>query len=72
MNRRRGTSGISVVLIIWFIIGAIAAGQRDYFSSKPANCAKTGTIIVTVLAGPLNYAGVNPKVKDCQLPQPSK
>jgi hypothetical protein len=26
---------------------------------------------VTVAAGPLNYAGVNPKVK-CQLPQPSR
>lgn len=72
MNRRRGTSGISVVLIIWFIIGAIAAGQRHYFSSQPDNCAKTGTIIVTILAGPLNYVGVNPKVKDCQVPQPSK
>jgi hypothetical protein len=33
--------------------------------------AKLGTIAVTIVAGPLNYAGVNPKIK-CQLPQPSK
>jgi hypothetical protein len=26
--------------------------------------------VVTILAGPLNYFGVNPKV-DCKLPQPS-
>jgi hypothetical protein len=25
-----------------------------------------------VLAGPLNYVGVNPKVHDCKVPQPSK
>jgi hypothetical protein len=33
-----------------------------------------GTVAVTVIAGPLNYGGVNPKVKDCHppnLPQPS-
>jgi len=57
---------------MWLIIGAIAAGQRDYYSSAPENCAKAGTIAVTIIAGPLNYvSGVNPKV-DCTLPQPSK
>ena len=30
-----------------------------------------GTIGVTVIAGPLNYVGVNTKVTDCQVPQPS-
>jgi hypothetical protein len=61
----------SVILVIWLIIGAIAGGQRNYYSGGSANCAKAGTIAVTILAGPLNYFGVNPKVK-CQLPQPSK
>ena len=32
---------------------------------------KATTIIVTILAGPLNYVGVNPKV-DCKVPEPSK
>jgi hypothetical protein len=61
----------SVVLLIWLIIGAIAAGQRGYYGSSPENCARAGTIAVTIAAGPLNYVGVNPKVS-CHLPQPSK
>jgi hypothetical protein len=61
----------TVLLVIWLIIGAIAGGQRHYYSSSNANCAKAGTIAVTILAGPLNYFGVNPKIK-CDLPQPSQ
>jgi hypothetical protein len=45
--------------------------QRNYFSSGDANCAKLGTIAVTIVAGPLNYAGINPKIK-CDVPEPSK
>jgi len=61
----------SVIVIVWLIIGAIAAGQRHYYSSSDPDCARAGTIIVTVLAGPLNYTGVNPKIS-CKTPQPSK
>src|ERR1700731_965061 len=60
----------SVLLLIWLVIGAIAGGQRHYYSGSDPNCAQTGTIIVTVLAGPLNYSGVNPKIS-CKAPQPS-
>lgn len=60
----------AILLVIWLIIGAIAGAQRHYYSGS-ASCAKAGTILVTVLAGPLNYVGVNPKVK-CHVPQPSK
>ena len=52
----------TVLLIVWLVIGAIAGGQRHYYSNSNAGCAKASTIIVTVLAGPLNYAGLNPKV----------
>ncbi len=62
---------ISVLIVIWLVIGAIAAGQRHYYSSAPTNCAKAGTITETILAGPLNYVGVNPKITSCKLPQPS-
>ncbi|MHB1536307.1 MAG: hypothetical protein ACYC1D_17200 [Acidimicrobiales bacterium] len=62
---------LPVLLVIWFIIGAIAAAQRHYFDGRP-NCATAGTIAVTILAGPLNYVGVNPTVSSCTLPQPSK
>ena len=62
----------STVVLLWLLIGVLAAYQRDYFSSADTNCAKTGTVVVTVIAGPLNYVGVNPKVKHCNVPQPSK
>ena len=52
----------TLLLLVWLVIGAIAAGQRHYYDSSTTNCAKASTIIVTILAGPLNYAGVNPKV----------
>ena len=51
----------SIILVIWLVIGAIAAGQRNYYNSLPS-CGGAGTILVTILAGPLNYAGVNPKL----------
>jgi hypothetical protein len=62
---------LSALIVVWLIIGAIAAGQRGYYSSSSTNCARAGTITVTILAGPLNYVGVNPKTK-CLIPQPSK
>jgi hypothetical protein len=60
----------TALVIVWLVIGAIAGAQRHYYGSG-TSCAKTGTIAVTVLAGPLNYVGVNPKVA-CKTPHPSK
>jgi hypothetical protein len=59
---------LGIVLVVWVIIGGIAGAQRHYYNGDPG-CARVGTIIVTVLAGPLNYLGANPKV-GC--PHPSK
>lgn len=67
----RGTSIFGVLVVIWLIIGAVAAGQRGYYNNDDTNCAEAGTILVTIVAGPLNYIGANPKI-DCELPQPSK
>jgi hypothetical protein len=61
----------SALLVIWLIIGAIAGYQRHYYSGESANCAKAGTIAVTILAGPLNYFGMNPKIS-CTAPKPSQ
>jgi hypothetical protein len=61
----------SVLVVVWLLIGVLAAGQRHYFSGSNTNCAKAGTIVATIAAGPLNYFGANPKVT-CKLPQPSK
>lgn len=62
----------SLLILAWLIIGVIAAGQRDYFDSGPINCAGFGTVALTVVAGPLNYLGLNPKITDCNVPQPSQ
>ncbi len=62
---------VSVVLVLWLIVGAAAAGQRHYFNNADPNCSRVGNIAITILAGPLNYLGVNPKV-DCHVPHPSK
>jgi hypothetical protein len=60
-----------ILVVVWLAIGALAAGQRHYFSSSSSSCTKTSTTAVTIVAGPLNYVGVNPKVS-CKTPQPSK
>lgn len=61
----------AIVIVVWLLIGVIAAAQRGYFNTADTNCAKATTTIVTVVAGPLNYVGVNPKIK-CTPPQPSR
>jgi hypothetical protein len=61
----------AVILVIWLVIGVIAANQRGYLSGSDTNCAKTGNTVVTIIAGPLNYVGINPKVT-CDAPSPSQ
>jgi hypothetical protein len=51
-----------IVLVVWLAIGALAAGQRSYYSSTSANCSGVGTILVTILFGPVNYFGADPKL----------
>ena len=65
---------IALVVVIWLAIGVLAAYQRDYFTdNRDVNCKSAGDTVLTVLAGPLNYFGANPKV-DCKVnvPQPSE
>ena len=63
---KRGT----VILFIWLIVGALAAGQRGYFSLNNVGCSQGATMAVTILAGPLNYLGFNPMIS-CTAPKPS-
>ena len=64
--------GLSVLVVVWLLIGLFAAFQRGYFGDgRSVNCKKGSDTVLTVVAGPLNYVGVNPKVK-CRVPQPSK
>ncbi|MFL6099801.1 MAG: hypothetical protein ACJ71T_07590 [Actinomycetales bacterium] len=62
---------IGAIVVIWLVVGVIAAGQRGYYKGSNDSCAHAGTVAVTIVAGPLNYVGANPKVH-CKVPQPSK
>ena len=68
----RGVSIGGIIVILWLVLGAVAAYERGYFKDTgDASCAEAGTVLVTVAAGPLNWMGVNPKIK-CDIPEPSK
>jgi hypothetical protein len=72
MGMQRGGGLITLVVIVWLIIGAVAAGQRGYYGDdREVNCKSAGDTVLTILAGPLNYLGVNPKIT-CDLPEPSE
>jgi len=65
---------IALVVVIWLAIGVLAAYQRDYFTdNRDVSCKSAGDTALTIVAGPLNYFGANPKV-DCKVnvPQPSE
>ncbi len=64
---------IAAVVVVWLLIGVVAQLQRVSEALSANTWPHVGTVAVTVAAGPLNYAGVNPKV-DCKVtvPQPSK
>lgn len=63
---------VGFIVLVWLVIGVVAAYQRGYFANGENNCATAGTIALTVVTGPLNYAGMNPKVTDCEIPEPSR
>jgi nitric oxide reductase large subunit len=62
---------VGILVIVWLVIGVAAAVQRGYFAGQPASCASVGTVALTIVAGPLNYMGLNPKIA-CDIPQPSQ
>ena len=67
---------IGILLVVWLVIGAFAAFQRGYFEDAETNCSEASDIALNIVAGPLNYAGLNPKVTctdvDVHTPEPSK
>ncbi len=72
---RRGGGLIAFLLVVWLLIGVLAAYQRGYFGDdREVSCKSAGDTGLTILAGPLNYLGVNPKVdcKDVDAPEPSE
>lgn len=67
---------IGILLVIWLVIGAFAAFQRGYFDDAKTNCSESSDIALNIVAGPLNYTGLNPKVTcsdiNVDTPKPSK
>jgi hypothetical protein len=63
---RRGT----VILLVWLLIGAAAAGQRGYYNITKFGCTNVATVIATFAVGPFNYIGVNPVI-NCGAPKPA-
>jgi hypothetical protein len=64
---------ISLLVVLWLVIGVVAAFQRGYFGDeRDVNCKTFGDTALTIVAGPLNYIGVNPKIQCEQAPQPSE
>jgi hypothetical protein len=60
----------TLILVVWLIIGAAAAGQRGYYDAAKPGCTDGATIAVTIAAGPLNYVGLDPRIS-CSTPKPS-
>jgi hypothetical protein len=60
----------TLILFLWVLIGAAAAGQRGYFGLSHFGCTQGATVAVTIAAGPLNYIGLNPTI-NCTTPKPS-
>jgi hypothetical protein len=68
---------LGIIVVVWLLIGVVAATQRGYFGDNDdVSCKDVGDTALTIVAGPLNYVGVNPKidcdVDDVDLPQPSE
>jgi hypothetical protein len=63
---------LGIVVIIWLVIGVFAAFQRGYVTNQnDVSCKSFGDTALTIIAGPLDYVGINPKIH-CSTPQPSK
>ncbi|MGN6160689.1 MAG: hypothetical protein ACTHOG_03195 [Marmoricola sp.] len=59
-----------IVVLIWLLIGVAAAAQRGELTHRSGSCSSVATVAVVIVAGPLNYVGVNPHV-GCTTPRPS-
>lgn len=50
-----------LLVIVWFVLGVSSADHRGYFNTNaPRTCDFVGSAALTVISGPLNYAGFHP------------
>lgn len=59
-----------VVVLVWLLIGLAAAVQRGEITHRHGSCTAVATVAVVIVAGPLNYLGVDPHL-GCTTPTPS-
>ena len=71
VRSRTGMTTFTVLVLLWLLIGVVAAFQRGYFGSSEQSCSRVATTAVTIVSGPLNYVGLNPRI-GCSAPQPSQ
>lgn len=64
---------LSLIVTIWLVTGIVASGQRGYLSNDEAvDCTTLADTALTIVVGPLNYVGVNPKATCLGTPKPSR
>jgi hypothetical protein len=67
---------IAILIVLWLVIGAFAAFQRGYFEDTETSCTEVGDVALNIVAGPLNYVGLHPKIDcddvDVDVPEPSQ
>ena len=71
---RRPGGIIAAIVVIWLIVGLVAAWKRDYFKNQEPDCGVAVSIGLNMLAGPLNWFGLDPHVGKCKkpdVPEPS-
>ncbi len=69
-HKERIVHYLELLVLSWLILGAVVTGQRGYFANTHS-CGGIATIALTVVAGPLNYAGLDSKAAGCSGPAPS-
>lgn len=62
---------LGAIVVVWLVIGVVAAFQRGYFNNGPTNCGSAATIALTVVAGPINYKE-KPAASCPGVPQPAQ
>ena len=60
-----------IVVVIWLLIGVAASIQRGELTARHGSCSSVATVATVIVAGPLNYVGVDPHI-NCKTPQPSR
>jgi hypothetical protein len=53
---------LMMMVIVWFVFGVSAANQRGFFDTHAdRTCTFVGSGALTVVAGPISYAGIHPR-----------